>query len=208
MIENVSTQLTVFHCFAHCLLPGRAFASLYALLFLEKEAEIGGRAHMRRILTLMYQVITHFWLPWGRSRLLQRCGRVFAFRSCGPGSIFTSGGLGFSTPCDIRWPVWGSTVCISGIRMDCLGITACLRADSGTSLFKAGKYVIGISSYCLAVEVGFDSDVVECLPFRSNGPGSIPTSCVWYFSAPCDIWWLSLGLWLVVRHRYGNVPEL
>ena len=43
MIENVSTQLTVFHCFAHCLLPGRAFASLYVLLFLEKEAEIGGR---------------------------------------------------------------------------------------------------------------------------------------------------------------------
>ena len=43
MIENVSTQLTVFHCFAHCLLPGRAFASLYALLFLEKEAKIGGR---------------------------------------------------------------------------------------------------------------------------------------------------------------------
>ena len=45
MIENVSTQLTVFHCFAHCLLPGRAFASLYALLFLEKEAEIGGRVN-------------------------------------------------------------------------------------------------------------------------------------------------------------------
>ena len=47
MIENVSTQLTVFHCFAHCLLPGRAFASLYALLFLEKEAEIGGRDYRR-----------------------------------------------------------------------------------------------------------------------------------------------------------------
>ena len=47
MIENVSTQLTVFHCFAHCLLPGRAFASLYALLFLEKEAEIGGRVLSR-----------------------------------------------------------------------------------------------------------------------------------------------------------------
>ena len=45
MIENVSTQLTVLHCFAHCLLPGRAFASLYALLFLEKEAEIGGREY-------------------------------------------------------------------------------------------------------------------------------------------------------------------
>ena len=47
MIENVSTQLTVFHCFAHCLLPGRAFASLYVLLFLEKEAEIGGRVNAR-----------------------------------------------------------------------------------------------------------------------------------------------------------------
>ena len=46
MIENVSTQLTVFHCFAHCLLPGRAFASLYVLLFLEKEAEIGGRVYV------------------------------------------------------------------------------------------------------------------------------------------------------------------
>ena len=29
--------------YAHCLLPGRAFTSLYVLLFLEKEAEIGGR---------------------------------------------------------------------------------------------------------------------------------------------------------------------
>ena len=48
MIENVSTQLTVFHCFAHCLLPGRAFASLYVLLFLEKEAEIGGRANAQQ----------------------------------------------------------------------------------------------------------------------------------------------------------------
>ena len=31
--------------YAHCLLPGRAFASLYVLLFLEKEAEIGGREY-------------------------------------------------------------------------------------------------------------------------------------------------------------------
>ena len=30
--------------YAHCLLPGRAFASLYVLHYLEKEAEIGGRA--------------------------------------------------------------------------------------------------------------------------------------------------------------------
>ena len=36
--------------YAHCLLPGRAFASLYVLLFLEKEAEIGGRVlvHLRK----------------------------------------------------------------------------------------------------------------------------------------------------------------
>ena len=32
--------------YAHCLLPGRAFASLYVLLFLEKEAEIGGRVNV------------------------------------------------------------------------------------------------------------------------------------------------------------------
>ena len=31
--------------YAHCLLPGRAFASLYVLLILEKEAEIGGRVY-------------------------------------------------------------------------------------------------------------------------------------------------------------------
>ena len=57
MIENVSTQLTVFHCFAHCLLPGRAFASLYALLFLEKEAEIGGRVYARQITGLSDHII-------------------------------------------------------------------------------------------------------------------------------------------------------
>ena len=44
MIENVSTNLPCSIVYAHCLLPGRAFASLYVLLFLEKEAEIGGRA--------------------------------------------------------------------------------------------------------------------------------------------------------------------
>ena len=60
MIENVSTQLTVFHSFAHCLLPGRAFASLYVLLFLEKEAEIGGRGHAtdqnKRAYTIWYMM--------------------------------------------------------------------------------------------------------------------------------------------------------
>ena len=39
-------------------------------------------------------------LPCGRSRLLQRRGRVFAFRSCGPGSIPTLGVWDSSAPCD------------------------------------------------------------------------------------------------------------
>ena len=43
MVENGSTQLTVFHCL--CPLPAsrKGLRLLYVLLFLEKEAEIGGR---------------------------------------------------------------------------------------------------------------------------------------------------------------------
>ena len=63
MIENVSTQLTVFHCFAHCLLPGRAFASLYVLLFLEKEAEIGGRDNETpNLVNFVLLSLTEFYL--------------------------------------------------------------------------------------------------------------------------------------------------
>ena len=70
MIENVSTQLTVFHCFAHCLLPGRAFASLYVLLFLEKEAEIGGRANEGCITVIFFLFMTERGLNilFGRCR--------------------------------------------------------------------------------------------------------------------------------------------
>ena len=38
----------------------------------------------------------------------------------------------------------GSTACVSGIRMECPGITVWFRGDSGTNQFKAGKYVVGI----------------------------------------------------------------
>ena len=38
--------------YAHCLLPGRAFASLYVLLFLEKEAETGGRERENNLHTM------------------------------------------------------------------------------------------------------------------------------------------------------------
>ena len=43
--------------YAHCLLPGRAFASLYVLLFLEKEAEIGGREKAIGVLKLDFHCI-------------------------------------------------------------------------------------------------------------------------------------------------------
>ena len=46
--------------YAHCLFPGRAFASLYVLLFLEKEAEIGGRA-----------VVTEFIVKIAKSPILK-----------------------------------------------------------------------------------------------------------------------------------------
>ena len=43
--------------YAHCLLLGRAFASLYVLLFLEKEAEIGGRVFIRFGSKLYRQIV-------------------------------------------------------------------------------------------------------------------------------------------------------
>ena len=71
MIENVSTQLTCSIVYAHCLLPGRAFASLYVLLFLEKEAVIGGRV---KLPTENKRYSDFFWYinlfqDWGQSRL-------------------------------------------------------------------------------------------------------------------------------------------
>ena len=74
MIENVSTQLTVFHCFAHCLLPGRAFASLYVLLFLEKEAEIGGRVLVFCVFLMMSWV--------GLQCLVAFPGHTHSFKLC------------------------------------------------------------------------------------------------------------------------------
>ena len=53
--------------YAHCLLPGRAFASLYVLLFLEKEAEIGGRVfitwHKIYLKITFFVVKTSIFLP-------------------------------------------------------------------------------------------------------------------------------------------------
>ena len=59
---------------AHCLLPRRAFASLYVLLFLEKEAEIGGRVHGSHVNGTGYRAI----LPFIISQLLLVRARLFA----------------------------------------------------------------------------------------------------------------------------------
>ena len=91
MIENVSTQLTVFHCFAHCLLPGRAFASLYALLFLEKEAEIGGRD----LLQLNLRHFTSIFLGYDRSV------RNKQLPTCPPQVEFAGGKLSVSEGCPL-----------------------------------------------------------------------------------------------------------
>ena len=59
--------------YAHCLLPGRAFASLYVLLFLEKEAEIGGRdiCTEYNVLILFQSILMQFSRLWkGYSEVL------------------------------------------------------------------------------------------------------------------------------------------
>ena len=65
--------------------------------------------------SLLFSIYNAHLLPCDRSWLLQRRGRVFSFRSCGPGSI--PGGWDSSAPCDIWWPLWGSPACVWGIRM-------------------------------------------------------------------------------------------
>ena len=77
----------------------------------------------------------------------------------------------------------------TSLRMKCPGITAWFRVDSGTNQFKAGKYVVGIgilhtSFYCLAVEAGFYSDVVECLPLDPTAQVRFPPRAVGIFLHP------------------------
>ena len=85
----------------------------------------------------------------------------------------------------------GDMACVLGIRMECSGITAWFRADSGTNLFKAGKYVVGIGLYNTLLLPCGRSRLLQrrgrVFAFRSCGPGSNPTSGSWDFSAPCDI---------------------
>ena len=54
--------------YAHCLLPGRAFASLYVLLFLE-EAVIGGRELVLCIIAINKYRLGNLFILWGNISL-------------------------------------------------------------------------------------------------------------------------------------------
>ena len=54
-------------------------------------------------------------------------------------------------------------------------------------VFPRTRYVTHF--YCLAVEAGFYSDVVECLPVDPAAWVRFPAGAGKIFSAPCDIWW-------------------
>ena len=69
----------------------------------------GDRARVEVLCGRYRNIYITLLLPCGRSRLLKRHGRVFAFRYCSPGSISTSGSWDFSAPCDMSlhflyWP--------------------------------------------------------------------------------------------------------
>ena len=143
-------------------------------------------------------------LPCGRSRLLQRRGRVFAFKSCGPCSIPTLGGWDFSALCNIWWLSVGPRLVFrTSLSMKCPEITAWFRVDSGTNQFKAGKYVVGIGIYNTLLLPCGRSRLLQrrgrVFAFKSCSPCSIPTLGGWDFSALCNIWWLSVGPRLVFR---------
>ena len=78
----------------------------------------------------------------------------------------------------------------ASLTLKCPGITAWFRLDFGTNQFKAGKYVVGIGKYnTLLLPCGrsrLSQRHGRVFAFRSWGPGSIPTSGGWDFSAPCD----------------------
>ena len=78
--------------------------------------------------------------------------------------------------------------------MECPGITARFRVDSGTNQFKAGKYVVGIGIIYNAVEAGFYSDVVECLPLDPAAQIRFPPRAVGIFLHPVTRIWPLLGL--------------
>ena len=117
-------------------------------------------------------------LPCGRSRLLQRRGRVFAFRSCGPGSIPTSGGWSFMHPVTFGGQYVGSTACISGITQQEMSRNySVVPSRFGDESIKIREICSIINTLLLPCGrsrlLQRRGRVFAC---RSSGPGSIPTS--------------------------------
>ena len=74
----------------------------------------------------------------------------------------------------------------ASLSKKCPGITAWFRVDSGTNQFKSreicSRYITHF--YCLAVEAGFYSDVVECLPLDPAVRIQFPPRAVGIFLHP------------------------
>ena len=92
----------------------------------------------------------------------------------------------------------------ASLIMKCPGITAWFRVDSGTNRFIAGKYV-HVHRDRYAVEAGFYSDVVECLPLDPAAQVRFPPRAVGICLNP--VCWLTVGLRRVFRASGWNVPE-
>ena len=98
------------------------------------------------------------------------------------------------------------------------GITVWFQVDSGTNLFKAGKYVVGIvyitHFYCLAVEAGFYSNIEECLPLDPLAQVLFPPQAVEIFLHPMIFGgqyvgspvWVS-GIKMEMSWNYSVVPS-
>ena len=112
---------------------------------------------------------------------------MFAFRSCGPGSIPTSGSWDFSAPCDIWWPVCGvHGLCFGhqdGMSRNNSVVPSRFGDESILSREICSRYNI-THFYCLAVEAGFYSDVVECLPLDPTAQVRFPPLAVGIFLHP------------------------
>ena len=83
--------------------------------------------------------------------------------------------------------------CVSGIKMECSEIIAWFRLDSGTNQFKAGnRYTTHF--YCLVVETGFYSYVVECLPLDPTAQVRFPPRAVGIFLHPVTFYVVGIGI--------------
>ena len=82
--------------------------------------------------------------------------------------------------------MWGPRLGFWASRWKCPGITAWFGVDLGMNQFKAGKYVVGIGIKHTSTACGGSrllQGLGRAFAFRSCGPGSIPTSGSWDFSA-------------------------